>query len=67
MVGHVVPVWNRHAPQTSVGAGNQLAMPWIPASIANGSTVGPAPPGSQLLGQMANGRVGSAHTSLFKS
>ncbi|KAJ7257583.1 hypothetical protein B0H12DRAFT_1111286, partial [Mycena haematopus] len=65
MVRHVVPGWNRHAPQTSVGAGNQLALPWIPGSIANGSTVGPAPPGSQLLGQIANGPVGLAHTSLL--
>ncbi|KAJ7271952.1 hypothetical protein B0H12DRAFT_1092166, partial [Mycena haematopus] len=55
---HVVPGWNRHAPQTSVGAGNQLALPWIPGSIANGST---------LLGQMVNSPVGLARTSLLIS
>ncbi|KAJ7122300.1 hypothetical protein C8R44DRAFT_735996 [Mycena epipterygia] len=42
--------WTRHVLHMSIETGNQLTLDWIPASILNGSSMGPAQADGQLSG-----------------
>ncbi|KAJ6620492.1 hypothetical protein B0H10DRAFT_2021795 [Mycena sp. CBHHK59/15] len=64
---HVVTAWTWHVPQTSVETVHQLAGTWFPASIANGSTMGPALPGSQLFDPDSDRATGSGCNSFPNS
>ncbi|KAJ6607325.1 hypothetical protein B0H10DRAFT_2072329, partial [Mycena sp. CBHHK59/15] len=64
---HVVTAWTWHVPQTSVETVHQLAGTWFPASIANGSTMGPALPGSQLFDPYSDHATGSGCNSFPNS